>query len=99
MSASGLPVNVIAERTGLTRQYIYSMMKGTCNPAIDKVEKLFDATGNDFSKWIDDRSMYGRDKRIHDQIQMLLNQKGLNAATLRNTVEALLAYSADKVQD
>lgn len=95
VDTSGLTVQLIADRSGLSRQYIYSMMEGTCNPSMDKIEAVMKAAGTSLSAWLDDKSSYGRDKRIHDQVQLILNQKGLNAATIRRTIEALVSLSAN----
>ncbi len=94
IESSGMPVTVIAERTQLTRQYIYSMMNGTCNPTMDKVESVFKAIDLSFKDWIEDRSLYGRDKKLHDQLQFLLNQKGITAVTIRTTLEALMSLQS-----
>ena len=94
VESSGLSVQLIADRASLTRQYVYSMMSGTCNPSMDKIENVMKAAGTSLEEWLSDKSFYGRDKRLHDQVQHILNQKGLNAAALRRTIEALASFEA-----
>lgn len=95
IAASGLPVQVIADRSGVKRQYIYLMKKGKCNPTMDAVESVMKAAGTNLADWLNDKATYGRDKRVHDQVQLILNQKGLNAVALRRSIEGLLSLSAN----
>lgn len=95
VETSGIPVAVIAEKTNLTRQYVYSMMNGTCNPSMDKIEAVMEAAGTSFHTWMDENALYGKDRTLHTQIQLLLNRKGIDAIALRRTIEGLIALSSD----
>lgn len=96
VDTSGVPVPVIAERADMSRQYLYSMMAGTCNPTMDKVERVMNATGTTLKDWLDDKAMYGRDRRLHDQVQHILNERGTNAVALKRAIEALVVYTSDQ---
>lgn len=42
---TGLPVNVMAERSGIPASNIYKILRGTYNPSLDLLEKLADTVG------------------------------------------------------
>jgi transcriptional regulator with XRE-family HTH domain len=96
VSTCGIPVETLAERIGVTRQYVYAMINGKCNPTVDKIEPLFNAAGVSFAVWLDDKAYYGRDRRFHDKVQTILNQRGANAIALRQIVAALHASAREE---
>ena len=72
MNQSPLSVEEIATLAGISRQYLYDMMKGQSNVTIAKVESVFTACGEDFAEWLDSKSWYGRDRRIYDKLRYIL---------------------------
>ena len=90
VESCGIEINTLAERAGLTRQTIYDVRKGLTNPSIDKIERIMRACGTSLAEWLDEKSFYGRDKRFHDRIQLIINRKGIDATTIRKMARALL---------
>lgn len=79
----GLSVQAIATRAGLSRQYVYEMISGKCNPTIAQIESVFKAADMPLDRWLTDRALYGRDKPLHDKVQSILDNKGQRAVALR----------------
>ncbi len=84
---SGLSVIRIAKDSGTSRQYIYELMKGIGNPSVDQLVRIFDATGTSLERLLQEKSFYGRDKKFHDKVQLILNEKGTRAVALKVIVE------------
>ncbi len=80
---SGLPVQTVADRGGMSRQYLYDMMKGNANPTLDVLIAAFEATGTPLERVLDDKALYGRDKPFHDRVQTILNKKGPRGVALK----------------
>lgn len=91
VDASGLSIQLIAQRAGVSRQYVYKVRAGDANVSIAIIEAVFDAVQVPLHVWIEDRSFYGRDKLYHDKIQLILNRKDAQSLALKTTVDALLA--------
>jgi hypothetical protein len=99
VETSGLPVSVIAKKADISRQHLYSMMAGTTNPTVDTIEAVMKVAGTPLQTWLDDKAMYGRDKRLHDLVQHILNERGTNAVALKRTIEGLAALMAHQAEN
>ena len=93
---AGLPITEIAERAAITRQYLHLILADKTNPTLETVEKIFQACGDNFGEWFraNAADRYGRDKGIHDQLQILLDARGDYGRTIRFTIASLLTTRA-----
>ena len=96
---SGRTVQQIADAMGVKRQQIHKLIAEDQNLTLSTIEAIFNACGESFGEWLDDRSHYGRHKSVHEQLQKLLNKKGDTARRTRDTLDAYMTHSAQQEKE
>ena len=93
---SGLSITEIAKRGGVTRQYIHLVLRSSTNSTFETVERIYEACDASFGDWLKDTisDRYGRNRTIHDQVELILGAKGDYGRMMRNFVAAVLALRA-----
>ena len=88
---SGMSVTEVAELCHVARQTLYKIINGQTNVTIDLLDCIFRECGADFARWLNEQSLYGRDKKYHDQLQWILDKGGKDSMLAKTSLEAWIA--------
>jgi transcriptional regulator with XRE-family HTH domain len=94
MDRSGLTNEQIATRAGIKRNYIYKIRSGKHNPTIDAIGAICAACQTNLGEWVDRQSAYGKNRKIHTDVEYVLNYGGGPEHALKTVIQSLMTHIA-----